>query len=177
MPDRTCSMDDCVRPVQARGWCWKHYQRWRRRGTPELETPGERLARFIALNDQAGCWRWDGSIDPNGYGRITVDGSTRYAHRIVYENHVGPIPQGLELDHLCRVRSCVNPAHLEPVTHQVNVDRGMGHGSETHCPSGHPYAGENLSTWTDSNGITRRQCRTCKRAAGRRWRARQRQSA
>lgn len=85
------------------------------------------------------------------------------AHRVVYEELVGPIPDGLMLDHLCRVRHCVNPEHLEPVTNRENVLRGEGHSAKaaraTHCLKGHPYAGENLRIL--SNGW--RRCRACHR--------------
>lgn len=77
--------------------------------------------------DHTGCWRWLGNIS-RGYGRCKGDPEspqkTRLAHRVFYEHHVGPIPEGLELDHLCRNRWCVNPEHLEPVTRAVNVRRG-----------------------------------------------------
>lgn len=70
------------------------------------------------------CWVWCARLNRNGYGRLSVGGRELMAHRLSYEAHVGPIPDGLLLDHLCRVRQCVNPAHLEPVTHQVNTLRG-----------------------------------------------------
>jgi len=73
--------------------------------------------------DDAGCWIWQRSKDRKGYGQIRVDGRLTYAHRYMYERHVGTIPAGLELDHLCCVPACCNPAHLEPVTHAENVRR------------------------------------------------------
>lgn len=77
--------------------------------------------------DKSGeCWLWTGTIALNGYGLIYRQGGPLVgAHRLAYEVHVGPIPKGYELDHLCRVRRCVNPAHLEPVTHSENVRRGF----------------------------------------------------
>lgn len=81
--------------------------------------------QFMARVDQsagpAGCWPWLGAIAPSGYGRV----HSRWAHRLSYEFLVGPIPAGLDIDHLCRNRLCVNPAHLEPVTRLVNVRRGL----------------------------------------------------
>lgn len=125
----------------------------------------------------SGCWFWLGAVNKgNGYGvfqRGRGPGVTT-AHRHSYQNLVGAIPEGLELDHLCRVRCCCNPAHLEPVTHRENGLRGDArhNGNEnrikTHCPAGHPYAGNNLYL---RNG--KRHCRECGREKVRARRARQ----
>ncbi|KKN74894.1 hypothetical protein LCGC14_0386430 [marine sediment metagenome] len=95
------------------------------------------------------CWLWRG-VTSQGYGRspIRCDGKYIYAlaHRVAYEELVGPIPEGLQLDHLCRVRNCVNPAHLEAVTSGENTrrgDTGKNNAIKTHCPKGHPYDEEN----------------------------------
>ena len=77
------------------------------------------------VDKTATCWLWRASIRNHGYGRIKVNGRAEQAHRVAYELLVGPIPEGLTLDHLCRVRLCVNPAHLEPVTQKVNIRRGL----------------------------------------------------
>jgi hypothetical protein len=130
----------------------------------------ERVVDKIAFDGYSGCWRWVGCIGRKGYGRVRYLGSLKMAHRLVYELLVGPVFQDLQLDHLCRTRSCVNPAHLEPVTGQVNVSRGRNVQREkTHCPSDHPYAGENL--YVDPRG--KRGCRTCRDEATRRYLARQ----
>lgn len=94
------------------------------------------------LVDEHGCWLWQGPIHHNGYARSYYVGMSRYAHRITYQLLVGPVPDGLQLDHLCRVRHCINPAHLEAVTRSENVARGIHGGALTgRCRSGlHPAA-------------------------------------
>ena len=107
------------------------------------------------------CILWSGYIDQAGYGRFGRHG---YAHRRAYEEAVGPIPEGLTIDHLCRVRACINPEHMEPVTRGENVLRGVGPAAMaarvTHCPQGHAYAGWNLTIKKDGA----RRCRTCHNA-------------
>lgn len=107
------------------------------------------------------CWIWTGAkYTHTSHGKFWFTGRVRPAHAASYELFVGPIPEGLEIDHLCRVPSCVNPKHLEAVTHQENMARGF-YGMATHCPEGHPYEGDNL--YLDPRG--ERQCRACRRAA------------
>lgn len=93
-----------------------------------------------------GCLEWTAYRNSNGYGRFKPGTGMNMAlsHRWAYEFHVGPIPPGMVIDHLCRNTSCVNPAHLEAVTQRTNIQRGRGNGSKTHCPHGHPYSGSNL---------------------------------
>src|SRR5690349_14827083 len=104
----------------------------------------------IAPEPNSGCWLWVGAVNDRGYGQISNEAPSRkkiYAHRFSYELHKGPIQSGLDLDHLCRVRCCVNPDHLEPVTRLENVrrgDDGAKNRGKTHCPQGHPYSGHNL---------------------------------
>lgn len=98
----------------------------------------------------------------NGYGLVRVAGKLRLAHRYAYEQQVGPIPTGMDLDHLCRNRQCMNPEHLEPVTRKVNLQRGLA-GQKQHCPKGHEYTVEN--TYRRSDGS--RRCRTCTLAGNR----------
>lgn len=110
-----------------------------------------------------GCYRWTGNISPDtGYGRLGIDYDQDYAHRISYKWFVGPIPDGLQIDHVCRNRWCVNWTHLEPVPRRENLIRGEGFAGQqsrrTHCPKGHPYEGDNLFY---SQG--KRKCRACVR--------------
>lgn len=117
-----------------------------------------------------GHWLWTGSITKNGYGKIGEGGKRTgwlLAHRVSWEIYRGPIPEGLTIDHLCRVRHCVNPDHLEPVTLQTNLHRGEGkRGSQTHCQKGHEFTLEN--TYITKAGT--RVCRICRRDYDRkRW--------
>jgi hypothetical protein len=109
------------------------------------------------------CWLWTGSLDRHGYGKVGAHGEG-LAHRLSYVLNVGPIPEGLTLDHLCRNPRCVNPAHLEPVTGRENKLRGIGFAAQNAakeaCPLGHPLSGENLY---EHGG--RRGCRACRRFA------------
>lgn len=111
-----------------------------------------------------GCWLWVGTVRDDGYGKY----HRTYAHRLVYTALVGPIPDDRELDHLCRVRCCVNPQHLEAVTRSINQLRspitvGAVHRSKTHCPKGHAYEGDNLRY--ETNGKSKwRTCVICRRA-------------
>jgi hypothetical protein len=129
------------------------------------------LRFFKYIDFTASCWLWTGSFDSGGYGRLRI-GQRKYslAHRFSYQLFVGPVPEGLHLDHLCRVRSYVNPEHLEPVTRKENILRGMGaaaaNARKTHCPAGHPYEGDNLRS--SQYG---RQCRACEKNAYRKRKA------
>lgn len=114
--------------------------------------------------DEAGCWNWQGKKLPSDYGSITFAGRQWYSHRVSYELHHGPIPDGLHLDHLCRNRSCCNPAHLEAVTCKENVHRSpiapaAINARKTHCLRGHELSGANLGVHPEGG----RYCRTCAR--------------
>jgi len=143
----------------------------------------ERLLRRVERVTESGCWIWMGKIDPDGYGHIGT-GSMRkgtakhhLVHRVAYEQLRSPIPSGLALDHLCRVRCCCNPDHLEPVTARENTFRAIascgrktyaggqnGNARKTHCPHGHEYTPANVLMEGRS-----RHCRECGRIRARRW--------
>ena len=109
------------------------------------------------------CWEWTGYKNPHGYGIVNRGGKMRKAHQEMYEMTKGPIPAGLEIDHLCRNTSCIRPSHLEAVTHAVNVHRGNAWAGrnirKTHCKHGHEFTVENTIIRRDG-----RECRACKRA-------------
>lgn len=140
---------------------------------PTYPVPAEYELR-VTVDGGTGCWIWTGPLDTHGYGQARVTGRTAIAHRVVYTAIIGEIPAGLELDHLCRVRACVNPHHLEPVTHRENVLRVEGVAAiaataET-CPQGHPYSGRNLLVFSDG----KRRCRACRNARDASWKRRAR---
>jgi hypothetical protein len=109
-----------------------------------------------------GCWPWLGTMHPHGYGRFNADGRLHLAYRWAYEFSRGPVPDGMELDHLCRNRACCNPWHLEAVSHRENTLRGDSFAArfarQTHCKRGHELSGDNLMP---ASG--RRACKLCNR--------------
>lgn len=132
MPERTCIFDGCRNPrIRARGWCSTHYERWRTLGDPALTHRSLRPSaeqRFwvkVQKPDEGdGCWLWSAACDRDGYGVFSPTRRHQVrAHRYAYELAVGPVGADLVLDHLCRIRNCVNPLHLEPVTVAENNRR------------------------------------------------------
>jgi hypothetical protein len=130
----------------------------------------ERIASKIDGNQS--CWIWTAARTGLGYGCVYWNGRQAMAHRVVYEVMVGAIPDGMELDHLCRNPPCVNPDHLEPVTHGENMRRGLiqqrsaeARLAKTHCPHGHLYDYENTYHFITSSGQSGRGCRICRRIA------------
>ena len=178
---KPCSVPGCDRPSRKRTWCTLHYGRWRKFGTldaPARKTELERFTEKYQTDPDTGCWVWRAAMHRNGYGGFSMQDDAgkwnkRLAHRISYELHVGPIPEGLTIDHLCRNRRCVNPEHLEPVTLSVNLLRGTGasarNAAKTHCKHGHPFDEENTRIrrgW--------RECKTCTGISTKEYEERQR---
>lgn len=147
---KICNIDDCDRKHCARGLCNKHYQKLRKATIAE----GEAWAKQLKLhprdryteNPDTECWDWQGAVHYTGYGQVdSRTYGTSMAHRFIYELHRGPIPEGLTLDHLCRNTTCVNPAHLEPVTAAENTRRMQRFKKSGLAPGGRPA----LDDWKD----------------------------
>lgn len=181
MENRTCSIPGCHRQHEARGWCAAHYQRWKRHGDPLMVDPERALAaadpetrfraKFTVL--PSGCWQWEANCQVRdgqlSYGLFKTGRQNWFAHRWAYAHWVGPIPDGQHLDHFCFPQAgcvgprCVNPNHLRPAAPRENTLRSDAppawNLAKTHCPQGHPYAGNNLEI--RKSGA--RRCRTCSR--------------
>jgi hypothetical protein len=169
-----CKQPECARPIRSRGYCRAHYLRLLRgkdMDAPVREPYAAPFDRFVDKVDIAdsGCWEWTGWTNGVHYGKFFASTEARkvYAHRWLWEQVVGPIPDGLTIDHLCRNTLCVNPDHLEPVTTGVNTARGTAYEraieyqrAKTHCPQGHEYTLENTYRW---HGVGGRMCRKCSR--------------
>ena len=172
MAKGTCSVDGCNKfGIIVRGLCTMHYKRLRTRGEIGGPLPETRLMkgkpteeRFWAnVEKTETCWNWIGGDNGVGYGVFFYDGRRGYAHRFSYEFHVGEIPPGLHIDHLCRNTRCVNPEHLEAVTQRENTLRGETPWARVvrtgRCQRGHAY--DEANTWFDKFG--KRHCRHCHR--------------
>ena len=135
-----------------------------------LPRRGNAWSRLV-IDFDSGCVLWAAGEDSEGYGVIRISGRQELVHRVMYEMFSGPIPEGLHLDHLCRVRHCANVAHLEPVTRRENILRGespaAANASKTECDQGHGFDGPNTYVLHG-----KRYCRACNAATNRRYRAR-----
>ncbi|MEU0831252.1 HNH endonuclease signature motif containing protein [Streptomyces sp. NPDC005969] len=161
-----CTIEGCGGSLKASGLCNKHYLRLKRHGSPRgggpQRYPNDQERLWSQVERTPGCWLWTGSTT-QGYGYVQWQGARRRVHRVVYELLVGPITEGTELDHLCRIRHCCNPAHLEAVTRRVNNARGLSptakNRRKTHCPAGHEY-----DIRLERRGGVERRCSRCEKA-------------
>ncbi|WP_223375195.1 HNH endonuclease signature motif containing protein [Gordonia bronchialis] len=162
--DPVCSADGCnSHELEARGLCGTHYAYWygqyRRAERPSLPRATSFRERYVAGPDLE-CWLWQGAVDPRGYGKY----DTKRAHRLVYEERVGPIPDGMVLDHICRNRLCVNPNHLDPVRQGENVNRGLAsYAMRDRCKKGLHDITQPEAWFINPHG--KRTCRACLKAA------------
>lgn len=190
MANGTCSVIEngkpCGKPARTRGWCGKHYMRWLQHGDPLIvqHIVGDDEARFWSKVNKNGpiperrpelgpCWVWTGSTDKAGYGQFAMGRSSVYAHRWICELKTGEIPDGHEVDHLCKNTGCVNyVSHLEVVTALKNCLRSDGvtaiNARKTHCDRNHEFTEAN-TRWLD--GGRRRSCLTCERINRAAWHA------
>lgn len=175
-----CLADDCDRIVQAHGWCSMHYYRWKVNGDPDKAQWRKGVPvveRLLSRTDRTtlpDCWLWTGYVSPNGYGQLSLvvqgDRQKISAHRLSYLLFVGPIFEGLTVDHLCHNadpncipkdclhRRCVNPSHLDAVPIRENQARSPSYvGYRTHCKYGHEWVNANIKVF--ANG--KRRCNIC----------------
>ena len=166
-----CSLQDCSKKLYARSLCKSHYTVQLRRG--DIKRVTTRWAsceeRFWAkVNFKGDCWLWEAAVNNIGYGRFNVGNrKIKGAHEVSFFFVYGSVSAGLELDHLCRIRHCVNPCHLEAVTHAENVSRGTSVGAvagqTNKCIRGHSFNEENTYYVNNPDRAIHRQCRECQR--------------
>ena len=164
---RECAVLECNRIARCKGWCQKHYARWKRNGYTHKKPLRTALERFESRILKDECWHWQGAQVVTGYGHFHsgVNGKTWLAHRFAYTALVGEIPVGFHIDHLCRNRMCVNPDHLEAVTPQENQRRAVEVRRNDICPQGHPRTPENTRVFRDGR---QRDCLVCYRFSNKR---------
>lgn len=168
-----CSVGDCGSAVYAKGMCRLHRDRVKATGSPDAPELIDNLSNYWIV--ETGCWIWLGNVGTNGYGRTStaVHGATS-AHRAMFIEHNGALPRGVILDHLCRQPTCVNPDHLDPVSHRENIARGASSWKLTEtCRSGRHDITNPENVYTHPGGATagKRQCRPCRLESQRRARA------
>lgn len=159
-----CLDEICTNPAKRRGYCGPCHYRLKKQGAlPPAKLPIRERFMDVVEKVPSGCWEWQACKNDLGYGQLALLGGKRVgAHRFSYEKFVGPIPEGMDLDHLCRNPPCVNPAHLEPVTHRENVYRGASLDVAAHledkCRRGHDMTPENTYQFPNGRGRTCRKC-------------------
>jgi hypothetical protein len=170
---KICSVEDCESTVNAYEMCKKHRRRLRKHGDVFYHPPSPEERFWVKVRKTKTCWEWTSATLSSGYGIFSANRKVHLAHRYSYELLVAPIPEGLYLDHLCRVKHCVNPTHLEPVTNRENVMRGITglFGKRTHCLHGHPFNEANTKI---RKGKLGRICLECKRRNAREYARRKR---
>lgn len=170
----TCILPNCTKVVYAHGICSMHDKRIRRHGDPNAtprftRNPADRFWKSVAKGSRESCWIWQAKINNNGYGIFrTGSGAAKtsvhhIAHRYAYELVIGPIPAGLQIDHLCRVRACVNPHHMEPVTPGENTRRAWP-ARKRYCFYNHEFTEANTYR---QPGTRRRSCLRCRQLRAR----------
>ena len=168
---------ECDRPTIARNLCTMHYQRWRKDNRDAMRDNGRGVAAIDRLLSRCievdGCWVYQWPTDSSGYVRIRSGAGKAFGHRIAWEHFIGPWPEGLTFDHLCRNTSCVNPWHGEAVPLEVNASRN-NNSIKTHCPQGHPLSGDNLRFASNGYG---RVCRICRAESSAAYRNRLKETA
>lgn len=166
MPNRTCTLPDCDSRHYGHGYCDRHYRRWKRHGDPLGFAWGDVEARIRAKTVvEDGCWVYTGQPSKR-YPEVRIDGVRTGIHRWSYETHHGPIPDGHDVDHLCRVTRCWNPQHLRtlPAADNTADNRPANRfRRQTSCVNGHPF--DEVNTYWYRG---RRMCRTCRRDRKRR---------
>lgn len=166
MAHGTCSIEGCdTEDDLRRGWCNRHYARWRTHGDPTVTvldpSPEARIRAQTAVQDD-GCWVYTGQPSTR-YPEVRIDGVRHGIHRWSYERHHGPIPDGHHVDHMCRHTHCWNPDHLRTLTALDNARdnvRANAHAAKSHCVNGHRLDGDNV--YRPPSQPSRRMCRQCR---------------
>lgn len=154
MPNGTCSVTVCDLPVHGQDLCAAHYARMLTNGTPGdtpvrhvLQDTETRIKARVTVDPETGCWVWQGFVNRGGYGTLCVNGRKQLVHRAIFEATVGPIPDGMPLDHVCLTRACCNPEHLRVVSSRESSQRVRGHASSTSRYRGVSWAPESGNVW------------------------------
>lgn len=177
-----CTIFDCNKSVQARGWCSMHYRRWRVNGDPTVvqvirNDPAAAFWSHVTKDKESDCWLWTGRLNHAGYGEIQRDGKKQAAHIWAYEYFIEKLEEGMQVDHVakngCKNKNCVNyETHLEAVTSYENFSRSNGiariNRDKTHCKRGHEFTEDNTIRKINSRtGKSYRNCRECRNTSQR----------